>query len=95
MRPITTIACSILFTVPLVVPGVPARADNSNSFLGQAQVFFNNNGDNDRNSYKRGREDEMRRQQAERDRDHYHRDRVWGGNDRDRPRYHGYSNNYR
>jgi hypothetical protein len=52
----------MLFTVALVVPGVPARADNSNNFLGQAQRFLNN-GDNDRDSYERGRQDEMRRQQ--------------------------------
>ena len=49
----------------------PARADNE--FLGQAQRFFNDRGA-DRNAYGRGREDEIRSQQAERGQYRYHRD---------------------
>src|SRR5690348_10733365 len=68
MRSITAIAASILTAAPLVAFGPPAHAGND--FLGKAQRFFNND-DNDRNAYQRGRDDEMRRNEAQRDRDHY------------------------
>jgi hypothetical protein len=60
----------------------PARAD-SNDLMGQAKKFLNNdNGNgNDRNAYERGREDELRRQQAEQNRSGYRPNR-----DRDRSR---------
>jgi len=40
--------------------------------MGQAKRFLNNGGD-DRDAYERGRSDEMRRQQAERDGHRYRR----------------------
>jgi hypothetical protein len=93
MRSITAIAACALTAAPLVAFGPPAHADND--FVGQAQRFFNN-GDNDRNSYERGRDDEIRRQQAERDRDRYARDRD---NRYVNPNYgyrdQGYGNGYR
>ena len=58
--------------VPLTLLGTPALADN-NDWAGQAQRFFNNNQSSDRDAYERGREDEMRRQQAEQDRYRYGR----------------------
>ena len=62
------------------VPFTPAAHADGNDLMGQAQRFLNSGNDNDnRDAYERGREDEMRRQQAERDRDHIRRD-----NDRDR-----------
>jgi hypothetical protein len=81
MRPITMIACGLLIAGPLVSVTSPARADND--FLGQAQKFFNNKGDDD-DAYRRGRNDEVRRQQADRDRDSWRRehDRDWSRNDR-------------
>jgi hypothetical protein len=72
MRCITKVAASLLVAAPLLSIGSPARADN-NDFMGQAQRFLNNKGD-DHDSYERGREAEMRRQQAERNRDRYRRD---------------------
>jgi hypothetical protein len=73
MRTATMAAYCLLTTAPLVSPGTPARADN-NDFMGQAQRFFTNKGD-DRDAYDRGRVDEMRHQQAEQDRYRYRRDR--------------------
>ena len=64
MRPITIVVSGLLLAAPLVSLGTPAQADNGNNFVGQAQRFMNNR-DNDR-GYERGRDDEMRRQQAER-----------------------------
>ena len=71
MRSVTAIASCALLALPLVSLSSPARADN-NDFLNQAKKFFND--DNDRDAYERGREDELRRQQAERDRECYQRD---------------------
>ena len=64
MRSITAIASCALLALPLVSLSAPARAD-SNDLMGQAQKFLNNGNGNDRNAYERGREDELRRQQAE------------------------------
>jgi hypothetical protein len=80
MRSITAMASCALLALPLVSLPAPARADND--FMGQAKKFFNNDNDrnayergnaNDRNAYDRGRDDELSRQQAERDRDHHYR----------------------
>jgi hypothetical protein len=81
MRPITMVASCLLVAAPLLSLGTgsPVRAD-TNDIMGQAQRFMNNRGD-DRDGYDRGREDEIRRQQASRDRDDYRRD-----SDRDRSR---------
>jgi hypothetical protein len=83
MRSITRMATLAVLAAPLLAFSSSARADN-NDFLNQAQRFFNNGGDRD--AYERGREDEVRRQEAERDRRGWHRedDRVWSGYDRDR-----------
>ena len=86
MRSITTMATLALLALPLVSFSSSARAD-SNDFMNQAQKFFNNgNNGNDRDAYERGRDDEMRRQQAERDRRSWRRerDRDLSGYDRDR-----------
>ncbi len=95
MRPITILASSLLIAVPLLSIGTPVQADNNN-FMGQAQRFLNNKGD-DRDSYERGREDEMRRQQAEQDRSRYRRDHDRGSDrdDRNRDPNYGYNGNYR
>ncbi len=55
--------------------------------MNQAQKFFNNgNNGNDREAYERGRDDELRHQQAERNRQSWRRehDRDLSGYDRDR-----------
>jgi Ni/Co efflux regulator RcnB len=72
MRSITAIASCALLALPLVSLSAPARAD-SNDFMDQAKKFLNNdnNNSNDRNAYERGREDELRRQQAAQDRNAY------------------------
>ncbi len=70
MRYAIMTASSLLVAASLMIEA-PARADND--FLGQAQRFFNNRGA-DRDAYGRGREDEIRSQQAERDQYRYHRD---------------------
>ena len=63
MRPITMMASCLLVAAPILsLDGSPVQAD-TNDFMGQAQRFSNNRGD-DRDSYDRGRDDEMRRQQA-------------------------------
>lgn len=75
MRLINTTALCLLVAAPLMSIGAPAQADNNDS-TGQAQRFLNNRGDDrdrDRDAYKRGRQDEMRRQQAEQHRYHYRR----------------------
>ncbi|MGA9011032.1 MAG: hypothetical protein WB509_00900 [Acetobacteraceae bacterium] len=74
MRSITAIASCALLALPLVSLSAPARADN-NDFMGQAKKFLNNDNNTDRNAYERGRQDELRRQQAEQDRTRYRPDR--------------------
>ena len=82
MRSITAIASCALLALPLVSLSAPARADN-NDFMGQAKKFLNNDNNNDRNAYERGRQDELRRQQAEQDRDHHYRPERDGNLSRD------------
>lgn len=87
MRPLAVIACSLALAVPLVSFAPPAKAD----LLGQAQRFFDNGRGHDRGAYERGRQDEWRRQHAERDWGYQRRDpyRNWS---RAEPRYQqGYS----
>ena len=95
MRIITATASLALLALPLVAT-VPARGDND--FLNQAQRLLNNGSgnDRDRDAYERGREDELRRQRADRDRGNWHRDRDadWSSRD-DRPRDSRYGTNYR
>ncbi|HEY6440665.1 MAG TPA: hypothetical protein VIY55_11650 [Acetobacteraceae bacterium] len=86
MRSITAIASCALLALPLVSLSAPARADN-NDFMGQAKKFLNNDNNTDRNAYERGRQDELRRQQAEQDRTRYRPDR-----DSDRSRDDRYRN---
>ena len=67
MRSITKVASLALLALPLVSFSPSARADND--LMNQAQKFFNNgNNGNDREAYERGRDDELRHQQAERNR---------------------------
>ena len=54
-------ACAV--AMPLISVS-PARADND--FFDRAQKFLNN--DNDRDAYERGRRDQLRQQQADRER---------------------------
>ena len=98
MRAIPVLAAGFLTAVSLAPFAAPARAD-SNDLMGQAQRFLNNGSNNNdsRDAYERGREDEMRRQQAQQDRDHYRRndpvrDDAWRG---DRSRDSNYNGNYR
>ena len=84
MRFTTAIAAGLLAAGPMIAFTQPAHSQQ-NDLMGQAQRFFNNNNNNDQNSrdaYQRGRDDEMRRQQAERDRS-YSRDRDPRVGDRD------------
>ena len=82
MRSITKVASLALLALPLVSFSPSARADND--LMNQAQKFFNNG--NDREAYERGRDDELRHQQAERNRQSWRRerDRDLSGYDRDR-----------
>ena len=59
---------ALALAVPLAMATAPAQAQ-SNDALGQVQRFFKGgqNDQNDQNAYQRGREDELRRQQAQRD----------------------------
>jgi hypothetical protein len=85
MRRIAVIVSSLVIAAPLLSLGTGrfAQAD-TNDFMGQAKQFMNNRGD-DRDSYDRGRDDETRRQQAQRDRS-YDRDYNRRDYDRDRAR---------
>jgi hypothetical protein len=95
MRIITATASLALLALPLVAT-VPARADND--FLNQAQRLLNNGSgnDRDRDAYERGREDELRRQRADRDRRDLHRehDAEWSSRN-DRARDSRYGSDYR
>ena len=83
MRLMSTTAI-LLVAAPLMSVGAPAQADN-NDWMGRAQQLLNNRGDDrDRDAYERGRQDEMRHQQAEQDRYRSRRndgDREWSGDD--------------
>ncbi|HTI80569.1 MAG TPA: hypothetical protein VL614_08995 [Acetobacteraceae bacterium] len=66
-------ALSLLVAAPLMSIGIPARADN-NDWMGRAQQFLKNGSndrDRDQDAYERGRQDEMRHQQAEQNRYRY------------------------
>jgi len=97
MRSMASIAAAILIGAPLLLVGTPARADN-NDLMGQAQRLLNGNNGNDRDAYQRGRDDEMRRQQAEQDRNRsrrdYDRDANRDGHYRE-PTTYGDRNSYR
>jgi hypothetical protein len=86
MRLTTTIAVGLLAAGPLLPLCQPAHAQQ-NDLLGRAQQFLNNNNNDQssRDAYERGREDQMRREQAQRDRN-YRRDtdQRWGNRDLDR-----------
>ena len=84
MRSIIFVASSALLALPLLASSPPARADND--FMGQAQRFFNGNSNSNEDAYRRGREDEMRRQQADREdrRARREREREWSRYERDR-----------
>lgn len=74
MRSITAIGSCALLALPLVALS-PAAARADNDFLNQAQKLFDGGNNNDRDAYERGRQDEMRRQQADRDDRRWRRDR--------------------
>jgi hypothetical protein len=63
MRPVAIIA-GLLLALPLLTAN-PASADN-NDFFNQAQKFFNNG--SDRDAYQRGREDQARHDEWQRER---------------------------
>src|SRR5437763_15890401 len=74
MRCTKMMALCALVSVPLLTGGTSAKAAN-NDYAGQAQRFLNNNNNSDdRSGYERGRDDEMRRQQAQGERHDYRRD---------------------
>jgi hypothetical protein len=64
MRFTATLAAALLIAVPVASVGTPAARADNNDFMGQAQRFLNNKGD-DRDACRRGRDDEIRRQRAE------------------------------
>ena len=82
MRLIPTIAAGLLTAGPLLGLGPPAHAQQ-NDLLGRAQQLLNNNNNqSDRDAYERGREDELRREQAQRDKHYRHDDdRRWTNRD--------------
>ena len=69
MRSVTTMAAALLIAAPLALVVTPAGAAG-NDLTGQAQRFFNGRGDGrergNLDAYQRDRDEEMRRQQAER-----------------------------
>jgi hypothetical protein len=66
MRSFTTLCGSLLITLACV-PAVPAHAQND--AMGNVQRFLGNgNSGSDRDGYEQGRRDEMRQQQADRER---------------------------
>jgi hypothetical protein len=66
MRPLTTLAVGLLIAAPVASFALHAQAA-SNDPTGQVQGFVNNRGDGC-DACQRRRDDEMRRQEAERDR---------------------------
>lgn len=92
MRFTTAIAAGFLAAGPLLALSPSAHAEQ-NDLMGQAQRFLNNNNNdqNNREAYQRGREDELRRQQAEHDRG-YRRDNNPRLGDRDLDRDSRYHN---
>lgn len=96
MRSITTLCGALL--IMGCMTAVPVHAQTQNDVLGGVQRFLGNgngNGNSDRNAYEQGRRDEMRQQQADRER--RRDDRQYGDRDRDLdPRYqrNGYTDRY-
>jgi hypothetical protein len=84
MRLTPMLTAGLLAAGPVIAFGAPAYSQQQNDLMGQAQRFFNNNNNdqNNRDAYQRGREDELRHQQAERDRG-YRRDYDQRSGDRD------------
>jgi hypothetical protein len=83
MRLINITAACLLGAGPVSAISPPAHADQ-NDLLSRAQQFLNNNNDNQsgQNAYERGREDERRREQAQRDRrDRHDNDPGWSRRD--------------
>jgi hypothetical protein len=91
MRFTATLSAALLIAGPLASGGTPAARADNNDFMGQAQRFLNNKGD-DRDAYQRGRDDEIRRQRAERDRHRRDYDQSSGSNDYYRSPDYGYQN---
>ncbi|HJU27441.1 MAG TPA: hypothetical protein VJ722_12250, partial [Rhodanobacteraceae bacterium] len=93
MRLINIVAAGLLAVGPIFAFSSPARAE-PNDLLGRAQQFLNNNNNNNSQSnqdaYERGRQDEMRREQAQRDR-RYRRDDDQRWTDRDQSQVGGHS----
>jgi hypothetical protein len=82
MRLINIVATGVLAIGPLFAFSSPTHAEQ-NDLLGRAQQFLNNNNSpSDQDTYQRGRQDEMRREQAQRDRN-YRRDNDQRWSDRD------------
>lgn len=72
MRLINIIAASLLAIAPLFAFSSPTHAEQ-NDLLGRAQQLLNNNNNaGNQDAYERGRQDEMRREQAQRDRNYRH-----------------------
>ncbi len=86
MRLAIVITAGLLAVGPVIAFG-PSAHSQQNDLMGQAQRFFNNsnNDQSNRDAYQQGREDEIRRQEAERGRG-YRRgnDQRWGDRDLDR-----------
>ena len=65
MRSLMHTASCALVALPFIASTPQASANTD--LLNQAQKFFNGNSDNSRDAYERGRQDELRRQQADRE----------------------------
>jgi hypothetical protein len=76
----STLSAALLTAALVASVGTPAARADNNDFMGQAQRFLNSKGD-DRDAYQRGRDDEIRRQRAERDQDRRDYDQSPGSND--------------
>jgi hypothetical protein len=95
MRSVTPMAAALLIAAPLALVVTPAGAD-SNDLTGQAQRFFNGGGDGHErgnlDAYRRGRDEAMRHQQAERATRRWDDDQDRGANDYYRSPNYGYRN---
>ena len=65
MRSIMHTASCALVALPFIALTPQASAETD--LLNQAQKFFNGNSNNSREAYERGRQDELRRQQTDRE----------------------------
>jgi hypothetical protein len=95
MRSVTTMAAALLIAAPLALVVTPAGAD-SHDLTGQAQRFSNGGGDGrergNLDAYQHGRDEEMRRQQAERATPRWDDDQDRGVDDYYRSPNYGYRN---